>query len=99
MKKRYIVQLQSDLENQNEKIITRFEEIYDSENFQTSIVEIEDIEVKEDEYKKAIYDTKDKVVKFITVKQEKTDNEKLNEEITLLKKSIMDLTEMLMESE
>lgn len=79
--KKYIVQLQNDLEHQGEKKVVRAEEVFDSENFQTSIVEVEEIELKENEHLELVFDSKENKVIAKAVQNEKTEIEKLHERL------------------
>lgn len=97
---KFIVQLQNDLENVNNKIISRIEKIFDSENFNTEIVEIEDdLNLKEDEVLDFVFDEAFQKVVARATKKTKSGEEKLKKEIEVLKGSIIELTKAVMEGE
>ena len=87
-----LVQLQNDQSDEQNKIINRSEIIYDSENFITSIVEVENIENQEGEYLAFEWDKSAQKVVAVAKPVPKSENEMLKEEIEMLKGSIVDLT-------
>lgn len=95
MKKKYLVQLQNDFENKGNKIITRHEEIFDSENFKSEILEIEDIEINEDEYKELVFNKDSGKVEFVAKKIQKTDIQIAQEKLEATMKAVEDLIDML----
>ena len=87
-----LVQLQTDLDNPKNKIINRCERIYDSENFITSIIDVDEPQVGENEYITYEWDIETQKVIAKALPIPKTENELLKEEIEMLKGSIIDLT-------
>lgn len=89
-----IVQLQNDLQDNQNKIITRSEVIYDSENFKTSIVEVEDVEVTEGKQRAFVWDKDTQKVKAILEDIPKTEYEVMLARVEAQAKAFEEFVEM-----
>lgn len=96
---KYIVQLETNLENPKQKNIANLGKIYDSENFNTTIIEIEEPALKENQHLEFYFDEEEQKVKAKSVDNEKTEEEKLKEEVQLLKNSMIELVQTVMAGE
>lgn len=96
--KKYLVTLQKDFEGDNEKIVTSFHEIFESENIKTSIHEVEAIEVAESQHIELVWDKEQQRVIAKAVDNPKTREEELSERIEAQAKAIETLIELVGES-